>query len=215
MSEIDRVFGRMGGSQIASGELHEQVRIQRRGSSGVGVGEVMRLTSKGGAGGQSSPPRRDPMVRAQTWEEGFPAKAARASLYLSLLSTISYPIGPEKVAPFTKIVDRIGDAFFRDVMSETFKTEPALSFVIDHHITEDQLNAFGAAINQGAFVFIPSQNSEHCIGDVRNKRFRLSYLLCPRYKLPLMYGQRVALSRLLASNQSDDNEQYQMADLFR
>lgn len=141
--------------------------------------------------------------------------AAAIARYLSLLSTISYPTGPEKAAPFTKIVDRIGDAFFRGITSDTFKTEPALSFVIDHHITEEQLNAIGAAINQGAFVFIPSQNSEHCVGDIRNRRFRVSYLLCPRYKLPLMYGQSVTLSRLLSSHQGDGDDQYLMADLFR
>jgi hypothetical protein len=133
--------------------------------------------------------------------------------FLSLLTTIPFPYGAQRETPITNIVDHIGLFFFEDITRVDFKTEPALSFVVDSHISDAELNAIGAALNQGAFVFIPSQSHEHCTGDIRNKRFRISYLLCPRYKLPLMYGQPVALSRILRSKSS--STQYTLRDLFR
>lgn len=134
--------------------------------------------------------------------------------YLSLLSTIPFPYEKNEDVPMTRMLDRIGDYFFSDITNLDFKTEPALSFVIDDRVSDGELEAVGAALNQGAFVFIPSQESEHA-GGIRNKRFRLSYLLCPRYKLPLMYGQPIMLSRLLHQRREADSSQYTLVDMYR
>jgi hypothetical protein len=134
--------------------------------------------------------------------------------YLSLLSTIPFPHDRNRDIPMTRMLDRIGEYFFADITDPDFKTEPALSFVIDDRVNEQELEAIGAALNQGAFVFIPSQESEHT-GGIRNKRFRLSYLLCPRYKLPLMYGQPVILSKILRQRHKDDTSQFTLVDLYR
>jgi hypothetical protein len=134
--------------------------------------------------------------------------------FLSLLTTIPFPQSPERKFPITHVIDEIGTYFFGDITNRDFKTEPALSFIVDNHLDEAELNAIGAALNQGAFVFIPSQEHEHCTGDIRNKRFRISYLLCPRYKLPLMYGQPIALSRILRSKRSLGDMQYTLRDLY-
>jgi len=75
MSDIDRVFARMGGSQTASSEQHEQRRIPRRGGSGTKVVEVVRLTSRSVGRSSNGPRRHDPGVRAQTWDDGFPTKS--------------------------------------------------------------------------------------------------------------------------------------------
>lgn len=135
--------------------------------------------------------------------------------FLSLLSTIPFPLGQRQDLPITKMIDRIGEHFFEEVTALDFKTEPALSFTVDNNVKDDEVEAIGAALNQGAFVFIPSQNSEHCVGDIRNKRFRLSYLLCPRYKLPLTYGQTVNLSNILKEASSTSHTQYTLTDLYR
>jgi len=134
--------------------------------------------------------------------------------FLSLLTTIPFPHTSQGELPITKIIDQIGEFFFADITNRDFKTEPFLSFVIDKHLNERELDAIGAALNQGAFVFIPSQENEHCTGDIRDKRFRVSYLLCPRYKLPLMYGQPAALSRILHRRTSVSSIQYTLNDLL-
>jgi hypothetical protein len=141
--------------------------------------------------------------------------ATAIARFLSLLSTIPYPQGRHRQLPITKVIDEIGEYFFSDITDREFKTEPALSFVIDGRVKDEELNAIGAALNQGAFVFIPSQESEHCIGDIRNRRFRISYLLCPRYKLPLLYGQSIILSKILTEGRVNGTDQYTLADLYR
>jgi hypothetical protein len=130
------------------------------------------------------------------------------------LSTIPFPQDRDRDIPMTRMLDRIGEYFFEDITDPEFKTEPALSFVIDDRVSSEELEAIGAALNQGAFIFIPSQESEHAAG-LRNKRFRLSYLLCPRYKLPLMYGQPVILSKVLRQRNKNDSNQYTLVDLYR
>jgi energy-coupling factor transporter ATP-binding protein EcfA2 len=134
--------------------------------------------------------------------------------FLSLLTTIPFPESPQRQLPITKIIDEIGSFFFADITNREFKTEPYLSFFVDDRLSENEVNAIGAALNQGAFVFIPSQETEHCTGDIRNKRFRVSYLLCPRYKLPLMYGQSAPLSRILHRKSSGSSSQYTLSDLY-
>lgn len=134
--------------------------------------------------------------------------------FLSLLTTIPFPQSPQRQMPITRIIDEIGSFFFTDITNREFKTEPFLSFVVDSRLSEGELNAIGAAINQGAFVFIPSQENEHCTGDIRNRRFRVSYLLCPRYKLPLMYGQSTSLSRILERRGSVTSRQYTLRELI-
>jgi hypothetical protein len=134
--------------------------------------------------------------------------------FLSLLSTIPYS-DQRRHVPITKFIDQIGERFFSGITDSNFKTEPALSFIVDGKVTDAEAHAIGAALNQGAFVFIPSQESEHCMGDIRNKRFRVSYLLCPRYRLPLMYGQPIALSNILRTQRLLTTEQYTLSDLYR
>jgi hypothetical protein len=141
--------------------------------------------------------------------------ATAIARFLSLLSTIPFPQDHRRQLPITKLIDQIGEYFFSDITDREFKTEPALSFVVDSKLTDRDLNAIGAALNQGAFVFIPSQENEHCTGDIRNKRFRISYLLCPRYKLPLMYGQPVVLSKILRESHLTAHQQYTLTDLYR
>jgi hypothetical protein len=135
--------------------------------------------------------------------------------FLSLLTTIPFPQSSRRQLPITRIIDQRGNHFFSDITNREFKTEPTLSFIADSRLDESELNSIGAALNQGAFVFIPSLENEHCTGDIRNKRFRISYLLCPRYKLPLMYGQPTSLSRILQNIRRGQNLQYTLSDLYR
>lgn len=140
--------------------------------------------------------------------------ATAIARYLALLSTIPLSRPQGRSIPVTKAIDRIGAYFFDDITAPRFKTEPALSFIVDKKASVEQIDSIGAALNQGAFVFIPGQENEHCLGDIRNKRFRISYLLCPRYKLPLMYGQPVQLSRILSDRSMTPDGQYTLSDII-
>jgi len=74
MSDIDRVFARLGGRQIAGGDQRELRRIPRKGGASARVVEVVRLPPKGAAASASGPRRNDTRVRAESWEDGFPTR---------------------------------------------------------------------------------------------------------------------------------------------
>jgi hypothetical protein len=77
MSDIDRVFARLGGAQPTSTEQRELRHIPRKGgSTGSRVVEVVRLPTKGAPQGEGGARRSDVRLRAATWEDGFPARSA-------------------------------------------------------------------------------------------------------------------------------------------
>jgi hypothetical protein len=77
MSDIDRVFARLGERHLAGGDQRELRRISRKGGSASNrVVEVVRLPARGAAASAGGPRRADFRVRAETWDDGFPAKSA-------------------------------------------------------------------------------------------------------------------------------------------
>lgn len=121
--------------------------------------------------------------------------------YFSLLSTIS--IEDEHGRPTERsvidLLDDIGEYFSREVNGRTFKPEPSLTIRMDKNVTRSQLTAIGDAMNQGAFVMIADEMGLFDYGSLPGARLRLSYLLCPRYHLPLIVGQVVNLSRIVGT----------------
>jgi hypothetical protein len=77
MSEIDRVFGRLGPKKPGPNERRGMVNVPRKGSTaGSRTVEVVHLRSRGAQPDRDEPSRSTPRVHAATWEEGFPARTA-------------------------------------------------------------------------------------------------------------------------------------------
>ena len=132
--------------------------------------------------------------------------------YLSLLSALKVgnPGRPEN--SLLKLLDSVGDYFFDEVLGGDFKPEPVTTFVVDQNTPQHIAEAVGIALNQGALVFIPSSREEYVLGDVRGKRYRLSYLLASRYHLPLTYGGQVNLSMIV--QERGKQQRVTLNDLF-
>jgi hypothetical protein len=79
MSDIDRVFARLGGGQPAAGEQRGVRSIPRRGATGSRVVEVVRMPPRREAGTHRQSRRVAFNVHAQTWEDGFPARSLPCS----------------------------------------------------------------------------------------------------------------------------------------
>ena len=80
MSDIERVFARMGERHHAATPQQEVRSIPRKGRSmGSRLVEVVHLPARGGPGVQGGPGRGDFRLRAATWEDGFPAKVSAAT----------------------------------------------------------------------------------------------------------------------------------------
>ncbi len=78
MSEIDRVFARLGARKPASDERRETVNVPRRGTTGSRVVEVVHVRSGGERGDVNRADRVGGGLRAATWAEGFPARVTAA-----------------------------------------------------------------------------------------------------------------------------------------
>jgi hypothetical protein len=95
------------------------------------------------------------------------------------------------------LIDRIGEFFGEKVLGEKFHPEPYLSLRIPSNEEDEQLlKATAILLQSGALILISDDNSR-LITSLKGKRFRLSFLLAPIYRLPLTVGNEVKLSLIL------------------
>jgi hypothetical protein len=79
MSEIDRVFGRLGPKKSGPNESRGMLNVRRKGSAaGSRTVEVVHLRSRGATPGKDEPSHATQRLRAATWDEGFPARTTQA-----------------------------------------------------------------------------------------------------------------------------------------
>jgi hypothetical protein len=77
MSDIDRIFARLGGRHSAGDDKRELRSIRRKGgATGSRIVEVVRLPARAAAASGGGPRRTDFRVRAETWDDGFPVRTA-------------------------------------------------------------------------------------------------------------------------------------------
>lgn len=129
---------------------------------------------------------------------------ASAQRFAALLKT--YPVAesgiPKSHRGLLSLIDVIG-AYFRDqVVKIPFTPEPFLSFIVDSHISEALHRSLAQALNLGAIVYVPDREGEVLLTSLRGRRFRISYWLAPLYRLPLILGKPVSLSKILAEKHS-------------
>jgi hypothetical protein len=140
----------------------------------------------------------------------------------SLLSTLRAE--SDSNSSIIELVEKIGDYCFDQVLGKQFNAEPILSFYIDKNIEPSTYNAIGKAINQGALVLVPQKVSSKDElemasfgpGDIRGRRVRLTFLLAPRYRLPLVLGRPVDLFPVLQerTKMKYPDDQLILRDLF-
>jgi energy-coupling factor transporter ATP-binding protein EcfA2 len=136
--------------------------------------------------------------------------------YMSLLSTIpvEYQDGSRKNYSLIDVLDGIGEYLSDQVNSNEFKSEPSLSIRMDSKASPRILEAIGNAMNQGAFVMVSDDKELFDFGSLPGSRLRLSYMLCPRYRLPLIFGQPVNLSTVLKIEGVSRGRPLSIRDLF-
>ncbi|HEX3423353.1 MAG TPA: hypothetical protein VHS33_08140 [Sphingomicrobium sp.] len=103
-----------------------------------------------------------------------------------------------------EFIDAIGRGFERRLLRDDFDPDYVGTFIVDADAGNMIVSAVGDALNAGALVFVPEEGSspDATLTDLRNKRFRLSYTLAPRYRLPLILGRSIQLSSLLEARTS-------------
>lgn len=95
-----------------------------------------------------------------------------------------------KVQNLGKLIVQIGSYFSSYFFSKDFTIEPVGSFIVDNGVNEKIISLVNLGIRLGAFVYIDPKEALSENG-IFEKRFRLSYLLYPNFKLPIReYGSR-------------------------
>jgi hypothetical protein len=145
--------------------------------------------------------------RISRWAQSRELRKA-AYRFSAMLRTI--PTQPSKALGTRRgvfdLLTLIGGFFFRLGVIENFIPEPSATFRVDDAELDDEiLFMLEEALNAGAIVYVPDDDSEIVLSSVRGKRFRISYLLAPLFLLPLRLGVEASLLRILrASTEVDD-----------
>ncbi|UUP19096.1 hypothetical protein NTH_03586 [Nitratireductor thuwali] len=161
-----------------------------------------------------------PIVKHFTGVGGVVKKEVQAAYlqaaiakYISLLSTI--PVNDDGGRSAIDLLDQIGEFLSHEVNGQIFKPEPSLSLKIDNNVPLPVREALGSAMNQGALVMLSDDIDAFDYGAISGARLRLSYLLCPRYHLPLTFGQPLRLSTILGRERGGRIRRHlSMRDLF-
>jgi hypothetical protein len=96
-----------------------------------------------------------------------------------------------------KILAAIGQYFHDRLVKTSFVEDPPMSFIVDDLVTDDVEHALRIAVNHGAIVCFEAADTVGGFRTLRGKRFRLSYLLAPVFKLPMRKSKHVNLSAIL------------------
>ena len=131
------------------------------------------------------------------------------AVFLSIISTIRIPAGAGRsFRTANDLIAVVADYFSGSVLAETFNPDPILSFTVDDGLPEGLKEAVGRAINQGAFVWVPSASpfKQVKLGSISNQVYRLSYLLAPLYQIPIRKGRPINLSTIIEGSEKGPAE---------
>ncbi len=133
------------------------------------------------------------------------AISSASNRFRAQLKTIPYKTGGvTHPKGLLGLLDPVGEAFHRMVVDDPFDPEPALSFVVDASTQEEVIEALGRALNWGAIIYIPRAEDDPILTSLKGKRFRLSYMLAPHYKIPLLIGKEMSLKKILSGASQPD-----------
>ena len=121
-------------------------------------------------------------------------------LLTSLLQVVPLDLGGfEARKGLLDFVDQIGRAFEERLLKQPFRTDYVGTFILDENVTASVVSAVGKALNAGAIIHVPYEDSgpDSLLRGFQGQRFRLSYSLAARYRLLLTLGDKIRLSKLL------------------
>jgi hypothetical protein len=104
----------------------------------------------------------------------------------------------DRAVTMVHLIDAIGRALHSRVVDAPFSADVPAGFFVDDGFPEIYLSLLTQAVNTGAIIHIPRDKSSIPVArSARGRHYRLSYLLAPRYGLPVRQGKSVALWTLL------------------
>ncbi len=101
------------------------------------------------------------------------------------------------------LISTIGECFQNEILKFDFKPNPTGTFSVDDSITTKLVKLIEVGLFLGAIVYLNPSENERLSADIINKRFRLSFLLYPYFKLPnRLEDSQLNLSTILSKDKS-------------
>ena len=129
-----------------------------------------------------------------------------AQRFSAMLSTLPVP-GAPSLPSLMQILESVGSFFYEQAVKADFTAEPPATFIVDNAVPPEIKAVLECAVNAGAIIFVPERKGEAFVHTLTGRRFRISYLLAPLYRLPLRLGKATSLSRILILKRSSDTSQ--------
>lgn len=121
------------------------------------------------------------------------------SSYCAMLKTLplSNNMGLSTKESIFELLEKIGNYFNSRLIDEDFKIASPSTFNVDKNTTPDIESSLMIAWNYGAIVSIDADKIFGTYDSLQGMRFRLSYLLAPKFELNLTTGPVINLSTIL------------------
>lgn len=117
-------------------------------------------------------------------------------------ATPAIDVGEPRGFQVLDLLDDIGTALFAGIVRDDFNANAPMTFRVDAGTSAPVVRALQLALNSGAIIHLPRAGSAHVPADLEGEEFRLSYMLAPRYGLPMRLGPSRGLRRLLVRARS-------------
>ena len=103
-----------------------------------------------------------------------------------------------ELVSLTNFLDDVGGQLSHRLIEEDFTDNVSLTFVLDRNVRPEIRELVVRAVNTGALVYVPQRgDSGEMPYDLLGSQFRLCYLLCAHYGLPIHLTRSTSLSSLL------------------
>lgn len=118
--------------------------------------------------------------------------------FLSLLRSQPAVKAPnDRLLQVVDLIESIGNELGRRLINGDFNDNPVTAFQVEPRTPQHLISALQIALNVGAIVHIPNDSGRPIPASLEGEIFRLSYVLAPRYRLPLRLGEHRGLRSVL------------------
>lgn len=105
-------------------------------------------------------------------------------------------VNKDKLIYLDEILNKIGFYFHNQIVNDEFNADPKGTFIVDKNVNKDVIKILEIALYLGAIIYMDPTGSFSNHG-LEGKKFRLTYLLSPKYRLPKIKYKSKDLSVIL------------------
>lgn len=118
--------------------------------------------------------------------------------FINFIKNTPITLNDAKSLTIDKLIDKIGYYYQSELLGHKFQSEPISAFTFDMSDSNDYENIVEKGLLQGAFILAGNEKEIYDF-EINNKRFKLSYLFYPKYRLPLRMNKTIKLSSIISA----------------